>query len=110
MSVRTAAGLAGLTHVALLHLESARRRMRLTTLARLADVLAPGQAGVLDELQQLAGPALVVFDRHPPATSRRERRRDRRAERFREELESPRLRLLLRRLGVRVRRTPESLC
>ncbi len=104
LSRRTVAGLAGLAPSTVSRLERAERRVKTSTLAGLADVLAPGRAGVLDELQQLAGPALVIVDRHPPATKRRERRRDRRAERFREELESRRWRRLLwRKLGVRVR-------
>ena len=48
LSVRTAAAVAGLSHVALLHLEAARRR---PTLRRLAAAIAPQEFG---ELRRLA--------------------------------------------------------
>ena len=102
MSLRTLAGLAGLSPMGLSYLERGERRVRASTLARVVQAL--GRADLLDELRQLAGEALVVVDRHPRATSRRERRRDRRAERFRE---ARQWRAVWRKLGVRVRLYPK---
>ena len=59
LGVRAVARRAGLSPGTVSLLEHAKRRVRASTLRRLAEVLAPGRLEVLTELRKLAGSALV---------------------------------------------------